>query len=198
VNPLSQIGILVIQTLGGLYALIVMLRFMLQVSRADFYNPLSQFIVKATNPLLLPMRRVIPGVFGIDFAGLLLAFGVEFVTIFLSTLLVVGMVNPLMLLAWTVLGMASMMIYVFFVCMIAMIILSFVAPYTRHPAALLATQLVRPVCAPFQRLIPAVGGFDISPIFVFLLLNVARILIESAANSTGAGGAIRQLIPGLF
>ncbi len=196
-NTLAQIGILIVQTLGGLYLLIVLLRFLLQVARADFYNPMSQFIVKATNPLLLPLRRVIPGLFGIDLACLLLALAVEFLTVFLCILFATGFINPLLVLAWSVIGLLSFVIYIFYVCMIVMIVLSFIAPHTRHPAALLVMQLVRPICAPFQRLIPPLGGFDISPIFVFLLLNIARILVESGAARVGANAA-RGLIPGLF
>lgn len=196
-NALSQIGILVITTLGGLYLLVVLLRFLLQLARADFYNPLSQFIAKATNPLLLPLRRVIPGLFGLDIACLVLALGVQFATVFLGMLLV-GAINPLLTLAWSALGMISMVIYIYFICMIAMIILSWVAPHTRHPAAMLAAQLVRPLCAPVQRLIPAMGGIDISPIFVFLFLQVIRMLVENGAAYLGAVGGIRNLIPGLM
>lgn len=196
-NPLSQIGILTLQTIGGLYLLVVLLRFLLQLARADFYNPLSQFVAKATNPLLLPLRRVIPGLFGLDLASLVLALAVQFVTVFGSGLMI-GLANPVIALLWSLLGIVSMVVYIYFVCMIAMIVLSFIAPYTRHPAALLVMQLVRPVCAPFQRLIPPMGGFDISPIFVFLLLNIARILIESAAATVGAVGVARHLVPGLF
>lgn len=196
-NPLSQIGIIVLQTLGGLYLLVVVLRFLFQLARADFYNPLSQFVAKATNPLLIPLRRVVPGLFGLDLACVVLALVVQFATVFLSGLFV-GLFSPLAALLWSVVGILSLVVYIYFVCMIAMIILSWVAPYTRHPAALLATQLVRPLCAPVQRIIPAIGGLDISPIFVFLLLNVARVLVESAAASVGAVGVARMLVPGLF
>jgi YggT family protein len=196
-NSLSQIGILTLSTLGGLYLMVVLLRFLLQIARADFYNPLSQAIAKATNPLLVPLRRIIPGLFGLDLACIVLAIAVEFITIFLGMLLV-GMINPVIALLWTLLGIASMTIYIYFICMIAMIILSWVAPHTRHPAAVLANQLIRPLCAPVQRIIPAMGGIDISPVFVFLALNIARTLIENAAASLGAVGGLRNLVPGLL
>ncbi len=194
-STLSHIGIMIVQTIGSIYLLMVLLRFLLQLARADFYNPLSQSIVKATNPLLVPLRKMIPSLFGIDIACLLLALGVEFITVYLSVLLAGGLIDPLPALLWSGLGILSMTVYVFFICMIVMIILSFVAPYSRHPLAMLAVQLVRPICAPFQRLIPAIGGFDLSPIFVFLLLNIARTLIERGASMVGA---IPQLVPGLL
>lgn len=193
-NSLSQIGILIIGTLGGLYLLVVLLRFLLQLARADFYNPLSQFIAKATNPVLLPLRRVIPGLFGLDLACLVLALAVQFVTVFFS-LLLAGTFNPLLALLWGALGMVSMVMYIYYICMIAMIILSWVAPQTRHPAAILAVQLVRPLCMPIQRILPAMGGIDISPIFVFLFLQVVRMLINNAAVYLGA---VSALVPGLM
>jgi len=193
-NSLAQIGILVVQTLGGLYLLVVLLRFLLQVARADFYNPLSQFIAKATNPALLPLRRVIPGLFGLDLACLVLALAVQFITVFVC-LLMAGVFNPLTALLWGALGIVSMVMYIYFVCIIAMAILSWVAPQTRHPAAMLAAQLVRPLCAPIQRIIPAIGGIDISPMFVFLFLQIVRMLIGNAAVYLGAPSA---LVPGLM
>jgi len=193
-NTFSQIGILIVTTLGGLYLLVVLLRFLLQIARADFYNPLSQFVAKATNPLLLPLRRIIPGLFGLDLACLVLALAVEFITVFIAMLLV-GLFNPLQALAWSALGIVSMTMYIYYVCMIAMVILSWVAPNTRHPAAILAVQLIRPLCAPFQRLIPAIGGIDISPIFVFLALQAVGLLLGNAAVYLQAPS---MLVPGLM
>ena len=78
-NNLSMAAIYVVQTLGSLYLVIVLMRFILQLVKADFYNPISQFIVRATKPLLMPLRRVIPGYGGIDFASLVLALLVQMV-----------------------------------------------------------------------------------------------------------------------
>lgn len=196
-NAFAQIGILTLQTIGGLYLLAVVLRFLLQAARADFYNPLSQAIAKITTPVLLPLRRIIPGLFGLDLACVALAIIVQYLTITLSCLLV-GIFDPLRVLLWSLIGIASMIVYIYLACMIVMIILSWVAPYTRHPAAVLCVQLVRPLCAPIQRFIPSLGGLDISPIFVFLLLNAARVLITSAAASTGLMGGASMLVPGMF
>ena len=91
-SQLSQALILVIQTLGSLYLLIVLLRFILQLVRADFYNPLSQFIVKATHPLLRPMRRVIPSMGSLDLSSLVLAIIVQMVL--MALILVLYLVAP--------------------------------------------------------------------------------------------------------
>lgn len=196
-NALSQIGILTLQTIGGLYLLVVMLRFLLQMARADFYNPISQAIAKATAPVLTPLRRIIPGLLGLDLACLVLAFAVQFVTVTLSCLLV-GIFNPTIVLLWSLIGIASMVVYIYLFAMIVMIILSWIAPFTRHPAAILCVQIVRPLCAPIQKFIPSLGGLDISPIFIFLLLNAARVLINSAAAATGLAGDAGMLVPGMF
>ena len=196
-NAFAQIGILTLQTVGGLYLLAVVLRFLLQAAHADFYNPLSQAIAKITAPLLMPLRRIIPGLLGLDLACLVLAIAVQYITITVSCLLV-GVFNPVIVLLWSLIGIASMVVYIYLACMIVMIVISWVAPHTRHPAAILCMQLVRPLCAPIQRFLPALGGLDISPIFVFLLLNAARVLINSAAASTGLTGGASMLVPGMF
>lgn len=197
-NPLSQIGILTVQTLGDLYLLIVLLRFLLQVARADFYNPLSQFIVKATNPLLLPLRRVIPGLFGIDIAGIVLGLCVQFVIFFLVLLFSGHVANPLLLLIASTLNLVAMAIQIYFFCLIVMIITSFVAPYTRHPFVMLSIQLLRPVSAPFQKILPPMGGFDLSPILIILAMKIVRILVMTAAQATGTAPLINDVLGGFL
>lgn len=183
-GPMAEIGTYVIQTLGSLYLLIVMLRFLFQVVRADFYNPISQFVVKATNPLLKPLRRIIPGVFGIDIASIVLALLVQYLVVQLVILLAgYGLLNPLQVLAWSIVGLLSLTVNIFFWGIIIMIIVSWVAPGSYNPALLLLRQLVEPVMAPFRRLIPPLGGLDISPIFAFLVLNVINILISHLASA---------------
>ncbi|MCC7516321.1 MAG: YggT family protein [Pseudomonadales bacterium] len=196
-NPLVQIGILIIQTAGGLFLLAVLLRFLLQLARADFYNPISQSIAKMTAPLLLPLRRIVPGLFGVDIACLLLALAVQYLTVTLSGLLV-GIVAPAVVLLWSLIGMASMVLYIYLAAMIVMIVASWVAPFSRHPAIVLCAQLVQPLCAPIQRVLPSLGGLDLSPIFVFLLINAARILVNSAAAQTGLLGGATMLVPGMM
>lgn len=197
-NALVQIAILVIQTVGGLYALVMLLRFLLQVAKADYYNPVSQGIVRMTNPVLLPTRRLVPGLWGLDLASLLLALVAESLTIGASLLVAGSLPNPLLVLPWAAIGLASMTLYLYLGAMIVMIVLSWVAPMTNHPLAVIVVQLVRPVCAPFQRWIPPMGGIDFSPILVFLALNIGRVLVEQAAVATGLGGALRSIVPGLL
>lgn len=188
----AEIGIYVIRTLGSLYLLLVLLRFLFQLVRADFYNPISQFVAKATNPLLMPLRRLIPGVFGIDVASLVLALFVQWVLIQLLLIIAgIGFLNPLYTIPWAAIGLLSVVLTVYFWCLIISIIASWVAPFSQHPALLLVRQLVTPVMAPFQKLIPSMGGIDITPIFAFMVLHILnRYLVPALAQSVGMPGGL--------
>ncbi|WP_275546878.1 MULTISPECIES: YggT family protein [unclassified Pseudomonas] len=187
-SGLIEALIYIIQTLGSLYLLIVLLRFILQLVRADFYNPLSQFIVKATQPLLTPLRRIIPGFAGLDLASLVLAILVQLllmvVTLTLMGYNVGGFI--LQLLVWSMIGVTSLFLKVFFFALIISVILSWVAPGSYNPGAQLVNQICEPLLAPFRKLLPNLGGLDISPIFAFITINlIDRFVIGALAASTG-------------
>lgn len=180
--------IYIIQTLGSLYLLIVLLRFILQLVRADFYNPLSQFIVRATQPLLRPMRRVIPSLLGLDMSSLLLAILIQLLLMVVTlTLMGYGVGGFLLqLLIWSILSITSLFLKVFFFALIISVILSWVAPHSYNPAAQLVNQLCEPLLAPFRRLLPNLGGLDISPIFAFITINlIDRFVLGKLAVATG-------------
>ncbi|MGL6161043.1 YggT family protein [Microbulbifer sp.] len=183
VNTFSNIGVFLFATLGILYLFAVLLRFMLQLARADFYNPISQGIVKITNPPLLPLRKVVPGLLGVDMASLVLALLVGWVMILGSGLLAgLGLLNPLPALLWSLLGCLSTVVAVVFVGLLISIVFSWIAPHSGHPALMLLRQLLEPFCAPVRRLIPPLGVIDISPIFVFILLTVVDKLLFGFAQ----------------
>src|SRR5690554_7187388 len=122
-NGLNMAAVYVVQTLGSLYLLIVLLRFILQLVRADFYNPLSQFIVRATQPLLKPMRRVIPGFAGVDVASLILAVLVQLVILALIIKLMGYALPPvLQLLVWSLVGVTALFLKIFFFALIISVI----------------------------------------------------------------------------
>lgn len=196
-DPLAQIGTLVIQTLASIYLFFVVIRFMLQLARADFYNPISQAFVKATNPLLIPLRKLVPGLFGIDMASLVLAVLVGFVAIELNALIATqSIIGPLQALMWAILGVAKLASIIVFIGLIVTIIVSWVAPYSSHPALTLLNQLMEPVRAPFARLIPPMGGLDLSPIFIFLAVQIIWVLLDWAAIKVGLVGGYAQIVPG--
>ncbi len=186
-----------VQTLGSLYLLIVLLRFILQLVRADFYNPLSQFTVKATQPLLKPLRRIIPGFGGLDLASLALAILVQLVLMVL-VILIAG-ANPaavgLQLLVWAIIAVTSLFLKIFFFAMIISVILSWVAPGSYNPGAQLVNQICEPLLAPFRRLLPNLGGLDISPIFAFIALNLLdRFVIGNLAMMSGMPAILSPFI----
>lgn len=179
--------IYIIQTLGSLYLLVVLLRFILQLVRADFYNPLSQFIVRATQPLLRPLRRIIPGFGGVDLASLVLALLLQLLLMAVVVALI-GL-NPLsllpQLLVWSLLGISSLLLKVLFFALIASVILSWIAPGNHNPGALLINQIVEPLLTPLRKVLPSLGGLDISPIFAFIAINlVDRFVLRNLAAMT--------------
>ncbi|EZO91278.1 TPA: YggT family protein [Pseudomonas aeruginosa] len=185
---LNTAAIYILQTLGSLYLLIVLLRFILQLVRADFYNPLSQFIVRATKPLLNPLRRVIPGFGGIDLASLVLAILIQLVLMILILMLMgYGVGGFIMqLLIWSIIAVTSLFLKVFFFALIISVILSWVAPGSYNPGAQLVNQICEPLLMPFRKLLPNLGGLDLSPIFAFLALKLIDMLvINNLAAMTG-------------
>lgn len=187
----SEIGNLFIQTFFNLFLIAVLLRFLLQIARADFYNPISQFLVKVTNPVLKPLRRVIPGALGIDFASIVLALIVEMITI-AAILLVFGFrpPGPVVLLVWSVLGCIAMVVNIYYIAILASIILSWVAMGSYNPTIVLVNQLAEPVLAPFRKLLPPIGGLDLSPILVFLAINVVQIILRHFGAMLGVPGRL--------
>ena len=184
---LNTAAVYILQTIGSLYLLVVLLRFILQLVRANFYNPVCQFIVRATQPLLRPLRRLIPSFAGLDLASLVLAILVQLVLMAL-TLLLLGyeLNNPLQLLVWSIIGVTALFLKVFFFALIISVILSWVAPGTHNPAAELINQICEPLLAPVRRILPSMGGLDLSPIVAFLLLNLVDMLvIRNLAIMTG-------------
>ena len=183
---LNEIAAFLVETAASLYLVLVVLRGMLQTARADFYNPISQFVVRATNPPLRILHRVIPGRGRFDPAVLVLAVVVQVVAI-LTTLLLAGFAlpSPLTLLVWGLIGVAGLIVNAYLVAIIIMIVVSWVAPGTRHPAVLLTYQITEPVMAPVRSVLPSAGGLDFSPILVFIVINVLQIALRHMATAAG-------------
>jgi len=196
VEPLAAAGIYVVRTLFGLYIWIVLLRFLLQLARADFYNPISQAIAKVTDPALAPLRRLIPQVAGVDICSLILAVIVQIAAICLVYLLY-GQTVPsfILVIGWSLVGLLSMVLNIYFFALLIVIILSWVAPNSSHPGALLVYQITEPIMRPARNLIPAIGGLDLSPIFIFIAINlIEKLVVHTLAASLNMP---QQLILGL-
>ncbi|MFN3236273.1 MAG: YggT family protein [Pseudomonadales bacterium] len=168
----ASAGVYLIQTFFGLYTLMIMVRVLMQVARADYYNPICQAIVKITNPAVRLFRPVLPSVMGVDFAALATAFVVQLIAVMLIMMLWGGPVFSLLYIAWVLLGLFSIIFSIYFFALIIMVIASFIAPYSDHPALVLIHQLVEPICAPARKLLPPMGGLDFSIILVFVAINI--------------------------
>lgn len=191
---LNDIVSFLLQTLVSMYLFAMLLRFLLQLVRADFYNPISQFLVKVTNPLVLPLRRIIPGWGGLDLSSLLIALLLQMLLIALLLYFRHNAVAGLgVLLLGGLFGLAGLLLKIYFFAIIAMIVLSWIAPGTGHPAVYLLHQITEPVMAPFRRLLPPIGGLDLSPILVFILIQVVEIALGHMANALGVGGLVLWL-----
>ncbi|MEE4278925.1 MAG: YggT family protein [Halieaceae bacterium] len=185
-NALNEISLYLLQTAIGIYLLIMLMRFILQLVLADFYNPICQFLVRATNPLVLPLRRILPARGRIDFASLVLAIVIQLIGI-IAILAMNGfsLPGPSLLVAWSVVAVIGLLVKIYFFALLGMIILSWIAPGTANPAAYLMYQITEPVMAPFRRMLPAMGGIDFSPILLFIVINVIQIALRSFAAGLG-------------
>lgn len=173
-NPFAYL----VNTLFDLYIMVVLLRLWLQWARADFYNPFSQFIVKITQPILAPMRKTIPSVGGIDLATLLLAYLLVLVKfILLQGIFTDGgsFFSPdyLWISALALLKSAGSL--VFWILLIRAL-LSWISQ-GRSPIEYVMYQLTEPMCAPVRRILPDMGGLDLSVLVIFIGLQFANYLM---------------------
>ena len=169
--------IFIVNVVLGLFTAAVMLRFLLQWVRADFYNPICQAIVKITSPLLLPLRRIVPGWRKLDFAAVVLVILTQAVNVIL-VLWLLRLPLPGALLAWWVfLKIVFVLVNLYFITILVEAILSWVNPNPRHPLVSVLTSLNAPLLRPARHLIPPLGGLDFSPLVVLILLQVINILL---------------------
>jgi len=172
-NPL----VFLVEVIFGLYLLIVLLRFLLQLVKADFYNPISQFIVKATSPALKPLRKVIPGFGGIDVASLVLAWIVATLKIFVIQLITAKSGLFLLALLLAIPTIVDLFFNIFLFSILIMVILSWVSPGGYNPAIGLLYSLTDPVMKPFRKMIPPMGGLDLSPMIVMVVIVLLQMLL---------------------
>jgi YggT family protein len=193
---MSDAGIFLVQTLGGICSSIVLLRLLLQWSRADYYNPIVQALIRITQPAVRPLQVLLPNIGHINLASLGLALLIQLLII-VAVLFLYGLILPsiLTLLAWTVLGLASQILDIYFFAILVTIILGWLAPHSVHPGSVLLGQLTEPVMAPVRRLLPMLGGLDFSPILLFIMMNLIDMLvIKKLAITLAVPGG---LVPGL-
>ena len=172
-NPLEFL----ISTLFSLYIMAVMLRFLLGLVRADFYNPVSQFLVRITNPLLIPLRKVVPSIGKFDSAAMLLMIVLQLAAITLILLLRGEGISSAVLVIITIATLVSLLINVYMFAIIVEVIISWMNPGSYNPVSSLLHSLTSPLLRPIRHLVPPIAGIDLSPLFAIIGLQVLRMLI---------------------
>ncbi|MCL1126540.1 YggT family protein [Shewanella surugensis] len=172
---MNAIGFLV-NTLFDLYLMVVLLRVWLQAARADFYNPFSQFIVKATQPIIGPMRRVIPSVGRLDTASIILALVVVALKYTVLSLMVGAALNIPSILLISVVSVVKEAGVLLFWMLILRAILSWVSQ-GKNPIEMVMVQLTEPLLSPIRRIIPPMGGLDLSLLVLMVILNFVNMLM---------------------
>jgi len=169
----------IIKTIAQLYLLVMLLRLWLPLLRADFRNPLAQGILRMTSPLVVPLRRLLPSIGRLDTSTVLVTVGIQYLTLVVLLMIRGQMADTISILITTFVELAIQSLNLFFFVILIKIILSWVAPHTHNPATALLSTLAEPVLRPFRRIIPPIGGLDISPIFTIILLQAAVIFLQT-------------------
>ncbi|GHC34873.1 YggT family protein [Aidingimonas halophila] len=188
----SQLGNDLLHTLINIYLFILMLRFLLQASRADYYNPISQSVVKITQPVVGLFQGFLKPIGPFDMATLAAGFLLKAISI-IVILQIDGFGMPPI--HWVAIGaiaaLANAILKIYFFALIAMIILSWVAPQASHPGAILIMQLMEPVMSPLRKVIPPLGMIDLSPIVAFIAISLLDgLIVNSLINAAGVPGTL--------
>ena len=191
-SQMGSAGLMLVNTLVNVYLFVLMLRFLLQFSRADYYNPVSQAVIKAPRPVVAPLQRIFRPRGRFDPATLVAGLLLKGITIFLLLKFAGITMPPLQgVLVAALAGVLSAILDIYFFALIIMIILSWVAPQANHPGAILVHQLVEPIMAPVRKVIPPLGMIDLSPIVVFIAISLFDSLIVGAlARAAGLPGML--------
>lgn len=170
--------VFIVNALTSLYLLVLLLRFWLPWLRADFRNPLAQGILKLTSPVIIPLRRIVPSFGRLDTATILVAFVVQYLAILLILLIIGSSASFSAISITAIVKLMLLSLNLFMFAIFVRIILSWISPGQHNPATAIITTLTEPILRPVRRLIPPLGGFDISPIFVIIGLGaLTRVLM---------------------
>jgi YggT family protein len=184
-RTLFEIASLIVQTFFGLFLFVLLARFWMQVFRASFRNPVGDMVLRLSNWIVLPTRHVVPQFAGLDLSTALCAFVVEIVQLYVLLLLQHTLLNSsaepsvVAMLVLALVELARSSIYLLIGIVLLHILVSWINPYSTIGPAL--SPIVRPLYRPFQRMLPAMRGIDLSPIFLLLVLYIVLIILANLA-----------------
>lgn len=169
--------VFIVSTIAQLYLFVLLLRLLLPWFGADFRNPIAQAILKLTSPVVVPLRRIVPPVGRLDTATVLVAFIIQYIAI-IVVLLIMGRTAGFADIAITSLvNLVLLTLRLFIFAIVIRVILSWIAPGGYNPAMAIIQTLTDRILRPFRRILPPMGGLDLSPMFAIILLMAATIVV---------------------
>ena len=186
-NALSDISVTIASPLFSLALFLIAMRFLAQLCGVSPYNPISTGLRSITDPIVAPINRLVPAGKRLNIGAViaLIVCQVIYIAVMLALISRFDAFNVLQSLIWSTLGAAGLLINIVFYSVLAMIIVSFLAPQSNHPAIEFVWQLTEPVMAPLRNFIPSMGGLDFSPIVLFIGINVIRVSLGHMAVAVG-------------
>ena len=186
-NALSDIAVTIASPLFSLALFLLAMRFLAQLCGVSPYNPISTGIRKVTDPIVAPINRLIPAGKRLNLGAIaaLILCQTAYIAVMLWILNRFDAFNVVQALIWGALGAAGLLINIIFYSVLAIIVVSFLAPQSNHPAVEFLWQLTEPVMAPLRSVIPPMGGLDFSPILLFIGINVIRVSLANMAVAVG-------------
>ena len=186
-NALSDIAVTIASPLFSLALFLIAMRFLAQLCGVSPYNPISTGLRSITDPIVAPINRLVPAGKRLNIGAViaLIVCQVIYIAVMLALISRFDAFNVLQSLIWSTLGAAGLLINIIFYSVLAMIIVSFLAPQSNHPAVEFVWQLTEPVMAPLRNFIPSMGGLDFSPIVLFIGINVIRVSLGHMAVAVG-------------
>jgi YggT family protein len=169
-NPL----VLIIRTAAELYIFILLLRLVLQAVKADYYNPISQGVVKITQPVITPVQKLLPKIFNLDISPLALAIIFKAIMLYAVYAFANHLLPILNLGIYALLGVLNTFLDILFYAVLGSVIISWIAPDSPHPAPQIIMQVTAPIYRLIQKVIPPIGGFDLSPIVIFIAIQLIQ------------------------
>lgn len=177
-SPLIEASIFLVQTIFSLFVFILLIRILMQITHCNFYNPLAQFVLRVTNPVVSPFRSIIPNIRSLDLAALTVTVLMEVLKLLLVGWLRKSAWLPIGgLLIWAIGELFGFLIDLYFFAIIIVVIVSWLSPNTHNPTLLLLQTLVSPLLNFARRYVPVISGFDLSPLAVLLALKLIEILL---------------------
>jgi YggT family protein len=186
-SALSDIAVTIASPLFSLALFLIAMRFLAQLCGVSPYNPISIGLRSITDPIVAPINRLVPAGRRLNIGAIiaLIVCQVIYIAVMLALISRFDAFNVLQSLIWSTLGTAGLLINIVFYSVLAMIIVSFIAPQSNHPAVEFVWQLTEPVMAPLRNFIPSMGGLDFSPIVLFIGINVIRVSLGHMAVAVG-------------